>query len=248
MQKENGRGIDCRNIQLIICDWDGVITELGNYFVKNLERAAYRCGLVTSPVQEIIGNIWAGKTDGKYSLRENARLMWPKISKKRVSEYIETLKKVENEKEYSYPLIKGSKETLEKLKNKNIRLALCTANPRKTLKAKARLSAVPLSEELFEVISTPDRSSSGKAKPHPYALEYVLEQTRVPKEQALFVGDWTPDLLAARAAGILFIAVTSGGMSKKAFLKNKVPEKHIFENLSSFADFFLKQKNQKNNI
>jgi HAD superfamily hydrolase (TIGR01509 family) len=238
LKKENGRGIDCRNIKLIICDWDGVITELGEYFVKNLERTAYKCGLVTSPVHKIIGNIWAGKTDGKYSLRENARLMWPKISEQQISKYIKTLKEVE--KKYPYPLIKGSKETLEKLKNKNIRLALCTANHRSTLQA--RLLAVSFSEKLFEVISTPDRFSSGKAKPHPYALLYVLEQTGVSKERALFVGDWTPDILAARKARISFIAVTSGGMSKEAFLKNEVPEERIFDNLPLFVDFFLKQK------
>ena len=231
---------NCKNIKLVICDWDGVITELGEYFINNLEGAARRCLLPTEPIRRIIEEIWIGESDGEYNLRGNIKAMWPYISKQETCKYIKAIENVE--KENPYPLIKGSLKALEKLKKEGMHIALCTANNRRMLCR--RLQHVGICNDMFDVISTPDAFSAGAGKPDPYALEYVLEKTRIAKEHALFIGDWTPDLFAARAANISFIAVTSGGMSKKAILKKGVPENHIFKNLYSFVQFFLKERKE----
>ncbi|MBI2046347.1 MAG: HAD family hydrolase [Parcubacteria group bacterium] len=244
MKKNQKQRVDWKHIKLIICDWDGVITVLGELFRRNLERAACECELSLAPVREVIDGIWAGEIEGEHTLRGNIRKMWPAISEQHIKKYIRALEVAE--KEHPYPRIPGSASALKKLKKKEIRLALCTANSRHLLDA--RFESVAFCSELFDVISTPDNFSAGVGKPHPYALEYILKKTGFKKEQALFVGDWTPDLLAARAAGVLFIGVRSGGMSEDALISKGVPKEHIFKNLEAFVKFFLKkQKKQKEN-
>lgn len=52
-------------------------------------------------------------------------------------------------------------------------------------------------------------------KPHPDALALALAQLRVPARAAVYVGDHAVDAEAARAAGVRFVGVVSGAMSRQ---------------------------------
>jgi phosphoglycolate phosphatase-like HAD superfamily hydrolase len=53
----------------------------------------------------------------------------------------------------------------------------------------------------------------------------------MPREQAVYVGDWYPDVDTARGGGVRFIAVLSGGIPRHAFLREGIPEDHIIARL-----------------
>ncbi|MBI5005468.1 MAG: HAD family hydrolase [Candidatus Lloydbacteria bacterium] len=187
-----------------------------------------------------MNDIWAGKKIGAFGLRENIKLFWPAITNEEINDFIRELEAIE--KAHPYPLLEGSKEAILRLRDAGITVALCTANSTRMLER--RFAASGINPKWFKAIS--NRDSSGVAKPHPFALQYILNIVGVPTKQVLFVGDWAPDLEAAKASGgIPFIAVTSGSWGKKAFLKAGIPREKIFDNLSSFVDFFLKQKRRR---
>lgn len=173
-------------------------------------------------------------------LRDSIRLFWPAITKEEVNVFLDALEAVERKD--PYPVIEGSKEAILRLQKEGIMVALCTANLTRTLQW--RFDSTGVNPECFKVISNPD--SAGVGKPHPFALQYILNTVGVPTKQALFVGDWAPDLEAAKAAGgVPFIAVTSGSWGKKPFLKAGVPKEKIFGNLASFVDFFIQQRKKR---
>lgn len=60
----------------------------------------------------------------------------------------------------------------------------------------------------FEICLCGDTAK--ERKPSPAGIYAILEQTRIPKEKAVMIGDDTPDLLAARNAGIDCITLLHG--------------------------------------
>ena len=228
-----------KNIELVILDWDGVVGALGKHFLSNLEAAAFKFNFSLYPIRSLMNDIWAGKKTGALKLRENIKLFWPAITKKEINDFISELEAIEEAR--PYPLLDGSKEAICRLKKAGVVVALCTANSTRTLKW--RFASSGINPKWFKVISNPD--SAGVAKPNPFALQYILNIVGVSTKQALFVGDWAPDLETAKAAGgVPFIAVTSGSWSEDAFLKAGVPREKIFKDLASFVDNFLLQKRE----
>lgn len=51
-------------------------------------------------------------------------------------------------------------------------------------------------------------------KPHPFPIEKVLEDSSLQKDQAIFIGDGVPDLLASKAAMVEFIGINFGYSSE----------------------------------
>lgn len=228
-----------KNIKLVILDWDGVIGSLGEHFLSHLETAALTCNFSLDPIRPLMNDIWARKKTGALKLRENIKLFWPAITEEEINAFIDALEAVE--KTHPYPLLDGSKEAILRLRKEGIPVALCTANSTRTLQW--RFKQTGMDSKWFQVISTPD--SAGVGKPHPFALQYILNTAGVSTKQALFVGDWAPDMETAKAAGgVHFIAVTSGSWGKKAFVKAGVPKERIFKDLFSFVDFFLQQRKE----
>ncbi|MBI5004566.1 MAG: HAD family hydrolase [Candidatus Lloydbacteria bacterium] len=231
--KKNGY----KDIKVVILDWDGVIGALGEYFLANLEAVALQFNFSLDPIRSWMGDIRTGKKTGAFRLRENIKLFWPAITQDEITAFVKELEAIE--KAHPYPLLEGSKEAILRLRKEGVVLALCTANSTRTLQW--RFASTGIHKKWFKVISNPD--TTGVAKPHPFALQYILNTVGVSTKQALFIGDWAPDLEAAKAAGgVPFIGVTSGSWGKKPFLKAGVPKEKIFDNLSSFVDFFLQQR------
>ncbi len=72
---------------------------------------------------------------------------------------------------------------------------------------------------------------SGYSKPDPKALDPIFAAVPVPREHAVYVGDWYPDVDTARVGGVRFIAVLSGGILRHACRREGIPEDHILARL-----------------
>jgi hypothetical protein len=72
---------------------------------------------------------------------------------------------------------------------------------------------------------------SGHPKPDPKVLDSIFTAIPAPKEHAVYVGDWYPDVETARGGGVRFIAVLSDGIPRHAFRREGIPEDHILARL-----------------
>lgn len=95
--------------------------------------------------------------------------------------------------------------TLTTLKQQGIVLALVTNKPEQFLPALFERHGLT---QFFDWVVGGD--TFALRKPDPYGINWVLQQAKVQPEQAVFVGDSRNDILAAKAAGVLSVALTYG--------------------------------------
>ncbi|HNZ69312.1 MAG: HAD family hydrolase [Bacteroidota bacterium] len=113
----------------------------------------------------------------------------------------------------SHPMMEGVGEMLGLLKEK-FRLGLVTTN--------STADTVHFLEEkgirfFFDVVVT--RTSVKRLKPHPEPLLYAVAQLGVLPGRCIMVGDTTPDMKAAVAAGVIPVGVLCGFGTREELLK-----------------------------
>jgi phosphoglycolate phosphatase len=102
-------------------------------------------------------------------------------------------------------LYDGIKELLEELRHKGFKLAVATnAYRRSTIESLTHLGIYLY----FDAIACYDDVYKGK--PYPDMLLKLLDELKVPKSEALFIGDGPRDEQAAKRAGIDYIMVDWG--------------------------------------
>ena len=212
-------------LELVILDVDGTILDLWAYFRRNLVTAAQRLSLPIEPIDEYLTNVRLGTIHGEAALSDGVRKSWPWLTLEQAHQYSAYFR--EEERQTPYPPIPGAIEAIQWLRAQEIPVALCTTNDVKTLEH--RLHAAGIDPSWFASASTGEYEYR---KPHPRAFDPIFEKLKVSRETAVYVGDWYPDIEAARGAGITFVAVLSGGVPRHAFVREGVPEDHIIERLS----------------
>lgn len=112
----------------------------------------------------------------------------------------------------SAPLLRrlpGARELLERIHALGLQVVLATSAPedelamtRKVLACDDLLSAVTSSEDV------------GTAKPRPDIIEVALQRAGVDAHDAVYVGDAVWDVEACKRAGVVSLAVLTGGVSR----------------------------------
>lgn len=212
-------------LELGIFDVDGVILHLVGFLKDNLIRTASTFGLSIDPIVRYFADVKEGLRRGHADLETGLSEFWPAINLEKRREFIAMFRTIERER--PYPAIEGSVSTLYWLHQNGVSIALCTSNDILTLTY--RMYSVGLDMSLFSALST---ASNIYSKPHPKTLDTVFEKVPIPRQHAIYVGDWYPDLAVARSGQVRFLAVLSGGVPKDAFLSEGVPSDHILEKLS----------------
>jgi phosphoglycolate phosphatase-like HAD superfamily hydrolase len=211
-------------LKLVILDVDGVILDLMAYFEQHLEAAAGQLHLPTEPVRHYFLAVRSGARQSYTHLTEAIQAWWPALSQRDQQHFVECFRTLEREQ--PYPPVRGSIETIQWFRRQQIPVTLCTTNDRTTLAH--RLQSAGVDPEWFVAASTWE---SGHPKPDPKALDPIFAALPVPRDHAVYVGDWYPDVETARGGGVRFIAVLSGGIPRHAFLREGVPEDHIIAGL-----------------
>lgn len=99
----------------------------------------------------------------------------------------------------------GVVATLETLKDKGYRMALCTNKPHQP--TNNLLKDLGL-DRFFEIVLGGDMLDH--KKPHPQMILWILDKMGCEKKQAIMIGDSPNDITGARNAGIRNIAVSYG--------------------------------------
>jgi phosphoglycolate phosphatase-like HAD superfamily hydrolase len=211
-------------LKLVILDVDGVILDLMAGFARQLETAAHQLDLPTAPIRDYLMAVHRGARHSFASLPEAIQDWWPALSQIGRRQFVASFRAIE--REHPYPVVEGSLETIHWFRRRQVPMALCTTNDRPTLAFRLRSAGVD--PGWFAAASTWE---SGHPKPDPKALDPIFAVLPVPREHAVYVGDWYPDVDAARGGGVRFIAVLSGGVPRHAFLREGIPEDHIIARL-----------------
>jgi len=112
-------------------------------------------------------------------------------------EFFETFWKNYSQYVTFFSLFPETRDVLEKLKEKGIRLALFSDVPKKIVRKILRDHEL---EHFFEVVITLDDVQ--KPKPSPEGLNLILRKLSVSKEDVIFVGDRIADKIAGERAGV----------------------------------------------
>jgi phosphoglycolate phosphatase-like HAD superfamily hydrolase len=211
-------------LKLVILDVDGVILDLMAGFERHLQAAAKQLHLPTEPIRDYLTAVHRGVRHSYASLPEAIQAWWPALGPRDRQQFVAGFRTLE--REHPYPAVEGSLEAIHWFRRQQIPVALCTTNDRSTLSH--RLHAAGIDPEWFAAASTWE---SGHPKPDPKALDPIFAALPVPREHAVYVGDWYPDVETARGGGVRFIAVLSGGIPRHAFLGEGIPEDHIIARL-----------------
>ena len=123
------------------------------------------------------------------------------------ADYAERFANCDNNLTALYP---EEAETLQKLKEAGIRLAIVTNKPQR---ATERVYAKFLSNFDFNIVL--GQTEYYPLKPNPASTFAILAKLGVSAEECLFVGDGEPDVETAKAAGLKCISVLWGFRTKE---------------------------------
>ena len=198
--------------KLIIFDLDGTLIDSIEGWVKAFRQSFERFGMK-------VGRKKLTELFGKSDIEIVKALVKDPEKREMVLKYLYRLKKGD-ELLKEFRLHKNAKKVLRKLKEKGYIIALATGN-RKDFCSKV-LEHFGLTD-FFDIIITADDVRKGK--PEPEMLIKCLNQAKIEKDEAIYICDSLPDVLASKKAGIKCFLVSWGALKGKCSLADAKLEK-----------------------
>jgi HAD superfamily hydrolase (TIGR01549 family) len=153
------------------------------------------------------------------------------ISKKKISKInkkiTNAIEEVEMENIDETIEIEGAKETLQKLKTKNIKIGIVTRNCRKST-----IAALKITDMLKFIDIIVARDDCENPKPDTEHLLKALSGLNIKPNEAIMVGDSWLDALCAINAKVKFIGVLTGYSSQEKFTEMGVDIQPSVKNLN----------------
>lgn len=184
-------------VKVIIFDFDGTIADTLNVIVSITNRLAIEFGYKQTSPQELaqLKNLTSRQIIKQSGI---SIFKLPFLIRKVKEELNKAIEKIRP--------IPGIKEALIKLNNHDNRLVIITSNSKENVMAFLEKNDL---QDLFEFIFS--GTTFGKSK----VINKLLRQENINPEEAIYVGDETRDIEAARKSNIKAIAVTWGFNSKE---------------------------------
>jgi len=214
-------------LKLIIFDWDGVFVtgtnaSYVNCYKKTIERL--KIDLEGKEIEKRIKLKWGAPHQVilKELVKESPVLL--KEACKIYEKYIFGKEFVNSPK---IIIIPGSVQLLRRLRN---RYSLVVATGAHLNVVRKLLKRFNVSSFFPQIVSCHDYEDITKTKPHPRMLEQIIKKKGVRKNEVVYVGDSESDLIMAKNAGIIFVAVLTGHLS---LLKARgLGAKHIIKDVT----------------
>lgn len=183
------------NYKLVIFDWDGTLFDSVKQIVDSLQWAAaqHQIDLLPDAAKNIIG---LGLPEAMHTLFPNHQRLHPQIQAAYGQHYVAHA--------HTQAWFDGVDGLLSGLSAQKIHAAVATG------KNRPGLDRVLTHTNSHERFITTRCAGETKSKPHPLMLEEILQETGVPIEQVVMVGDTTYDLEMAARIGMARIGVSYG--------------------------------------
>jgi len=193
----------------VVFDLDGTLIDSYDAIAASLNHARERCSL--GPLDPALVRRHVGR--GLEALI--ADLLGPSFVEAGTRAYREHYARCWPAGTHALP---GAERTVRALAAAGLRLAVASNKP-------ARFSR-PILERLgfadcFASIQGPDLA--GTTKPDPTMIERCLDELRVERERAVYVGDMVLDVESAAAAGLPVLLVAGGSSSRQELLATGQP-------------------------
>ena len=184
---------------LIIFDWDGTLMDSIGLIVESMHIAGEAHGFRTTDqaVKDIIG----------LSLMHGIEILYPQASNTQKLAIQQSYADYYIPNSHRTPFFMPIDDMLLTLKQQDKQLAVATGKKRKGLDRVLEASA---SHHYFTITRCADESGS---KPDPQMLRDILDYTKQPISQAVFIGDSIYDIQMANRLGMTSIAVNYGTAS-----------------------------------
>lgn len=186
-----------KGIEAAIFDLDGTLLDTVEFYYQAFKHTFLRHGLPVRSWYEIVPIMSTGKT-----LEECYRYFSPTGD---VSLLCETHRSFQEEHAYLAVPYPNTRETLKKLKEAEVKLAVVTTRSKRTSVNTVELAGIIV--YLDTIISGEDTNYH---KPHPEPVLKAIQQLKTEPNKAVMVGDTGVDILAGRSAGTRTIGVSFG--------------------------------------
>jgi phosphoglycolate phosphatase len=158
-------------------------------------------------------------------------MLFPHLSPELLEKVAEGYRSHYHANEGNSYLFDGVKEGIEQLYQHKCKLAVATGKSRKDLNFALQNTDL---NRYFLSTKTIDECFS---KPHPHMVEAILEETQIPTDRTVIVGDTHYDLEMGKNAHIQIIAVSYGAQPKD-MLESFKPLA-CFDSFTEVVDFLL---------
>ena len=196
----------------VLFDLDGTLIDSGPLILASFRHATRTVLSRTIPNTELMAGV------GGHGLEAQMR----EFDEERVEELARVYRQHNLLQYENVQLFPGVRDLLEELRSQDRTLGVVTVKGRAPVDLTFELLDLA---DLFDVVITSD--DTDRQKPEPDPIYAALERVDGSVASAAYVGDAPFDIQAAKAAGVLSIAVTWGGIHPVARLEREKPDAFV---------------------
>ncbi len=213
-----------KNINTVIFDMDGVIVDGMPYHIKSWKEAL---STIDMSVSDLDVYLMEGMT-GRETMEIFVKKSNISISDETTDKIIKLKRKIFNDI-FTVTLIKGIKNFLLELKDRQYNLALVTGTRLEVVKKVLQVGL----ENIFEVIVTGEMVNKGKPKPEPYLK--AVDELKATKEDCIVIENAPAGITSAKGAGLTCFAVQTS--LSEEYLQDA---DKIFQDIEDVSNYLLK--------
>jgi HAD superfamily hydrolase (TIGR01509 family) len=185
-----------QNINTVIFDMDGVIVDGMPYHIKSWKDALSTIDIYASDLDIYLMEGMTGRETMEVFVKKSEI----SISDETADKIIKLKRKIFNDI-FTVKLIKGIKDLLLELKDRQYNLALVTGTRLEVVKKVLQVGL----ENIFEVIVAGEMVNKGKPDPEPYLK--AVDELNATKEDCIVIENAPAGITSAKSAGLTCFAV-----------------------------------------
>jgi len=202
---------------------DGVVVDGMPYHIKSWKKALSTIDMAVSDLEIYLMEGMTGRETMEIFIKKSNR----SISNETAERVIKLKRKIFNDI-FTVTLIKGIKDFLLKLKERQYNLALVTGTRLEVVKKVLKMGL----DNVFEVIVTGEMVDKGKPDPEPYLK--AVDKLNAKKEDCIVIENAPAGITSAKSAGLTCFAVQTS-LPEEYLMKAD----RIFQDIEDVSKFFL---------
>jgi HAD superfamily hydrolase (TIGR01509 family) len=213
-----------KNINTIIFDMDGVVVDGMPYHIQSWKEALSTIDMSVSDLEIYLMEGMTGRETMEIFVSKSNR----SLSDETAEKVIKLKRKIFNDI-FTVTLMKGIKDFLFELKDRQYNLALVTGTRLEVVKKVLQMGL----DDIFKVIVTGESVNKGKPDPEPYVK--AVEELGARKEDCIVIENAPAGITSAKNAGLTCFAVQTS--LPEEYLKDA---DRIFQDIDDVSKFLLK--------
>ena len=212
-----------KNINTVIFDMDGVIVDGMPYHIKSWKEALSTIDMSVSDLEIYLMEGMTGRETMEIFVKKSNI----SISDETADKIIKLKRKIFNDI-FTVTLIKGIKDFLLELKDRQYNLALVTGTRLEVVKKVLQVGL----ENIFKVIVTGEMVNKGKPNPEPYLK--AVDELKATAEDCIVIENAPAGITSAKGAGLTCYAVQTS--LSEEYLQDA---DKIFQNIDEVSKYLL---------